>query len=264
MTKSVLASSRRLRRKRILLRVFFIFLLCLFLCVGFIAALFSFEKLQIKTITVKGMSALAAREVKVEVEKVISEKFLAIIPRNRIFWLPNELIKTRLLDRFERVKHVDIEKKGTSEILIKLIERKPAALLCRQENHRCFYLDETGFIFEEAPWFSSGVFVKFFDQRQNTPDRGEFLLIPPAFEEFFKFQSRLDNISKVREVYLGEEGFCKIYFSDAWHIILDRDDDLDIIYANFELFFREVLKDYEPGDLDYIDLRFGNKIYYKS
>ena len=263
MQYDVLVRGKWRRRKKSFLRAFLVFLIILFVFLGSIVGIFAWDKFKIKFVIVEGAFVLSENEIRKEIENIMSIKVLGIIPQDRIFSFPIKNARENLYSQFGRLSYVEIERNFPDKILIKVEERKPVAVLCLSVDKECFFIDKTSFVFESAPFFSSGVFVKFFDERDLRLGQREFLLEEEIFEKLLSFKKRLESNFQVIEIHLKDKDVCEFYMQDGWRLIFNEKDDLDLVYGNFMVFFKEIMDEYSNKNIEYIDLRFGNKVFYK-
>lgn len=246
-----------------LLRVFLFFSVIIFLLCGVSVGVFFIDKFKIKNIIISGNSFLKENEIRWRVESTMSAKIFGIIPQDRFFSFSPEKAKDDLLFQFGRLSSAEVIKDIPSTILVSVKERESFALLCLLNTKDCHFVDETGFIFEKAPFFSSGVFVKFFDERSAKPVEGQFLINQETLKRLFSFLDKVSAFFDVTEIYLDDDGVYKLRTVGGLDLILDKADDWDLVFSNFETFFGNY-KDSGHLDFEYIDLRFGNKVFYKT
>ncbi|MCX6747702.1 MAG: hypothetical protein NTW98_02020, partial [Candidatus Nomurabacteria bacterium] len=144
-----------------------------------------------------------------------------------------------------------------------------------EEEKNCYFMNEAGYIFDKAPYFSGNVYFKFFgvlDQKTENPLGQSYFP-----ENFSKMVSLLDSVKsfdlKPASLFIKEDMDIILYLKsntfspDSHKIIFNTNSDIPKILENLhasittEPLKSELKKKYE--DLLYIDLRFGNKIYYK-
>lgn len=143
------------------------------------------------------------------------------------------------------------------------IERNPFALLCKEEQ--CVYIDKDGYIFEKAPYFSGEIFLKFFDERDNNQGLAlnRVLLSKDQFENINKFKDLINHEEiYISAVFLKNDGNFEFKTTEGWLIKLDERNDQKISFENLKISLEQEIKE-KRKDLDYIDLRFGNKVFYK-
>ncbi|HDH04001.1 MAG TPA: FtsQ-type POTRA domain-containing protein [Candidatus Campbellbacteria bacterium] len=274
--KDILASSRKLRRKRIALRTGVLVIVALFLCAGFVG-LFYIQKFRIQKVSAKGNYALNKKEIIENISDSLNGKYFGIFPRDNIFIIPKEEIKSNLLAAFPRVKSVFLNRDFPNSLFVEIKERKPAALFCENNESalpalpnqgeptdkstyrqgKCSFVGEDGFIFGKAALFSGNVYLKFYREGGGN---GKTITQLKNLMEFVKLASK-ENI-KITKIILAGEELRKFYTSEGWYILLNNNNDTQITFENLKLALENKIKENRKY-LDYIDLRFGNKVYYK-
>lgn len=259
----ILKNTRRRKIKGRVLRVFFLFLIFTVVVISGVVYVFYIDKFKIKEVVINGEFILSEKDLRSEIDSVLTSKVLGLASLSRTFYFPKEKITANLLDKFERLEDVKIEKEFPSTILIDVTERTPVAILCLENSSDCFFLDKTAFIFEPAPLFSSGVYLKFFDMREQTnPEEKKFLLDQENFNRLLLFKKQLEDDFQASEIHLKNEGVYEIYMND-WYLILYEQDDWNLLYNNFMAFYKNLGSAQDIGDLEYVDLRFGKKVFFK-
>ena len=140
---------------------------------------------------------------------------------------------------------------------------------------KCYFLDEDGYIFDEAPYFSGEVYFKFYGDvliNADNPLGAHFL--KENFKQLVFFKNVLLDIGlKPAELYAGNDGDIEIFLSKGAFaaikpkIMLKADSNFQNAAENLEAALnteplQSDLKN-KYSSLLYIDLRFGNKVYYK-
>ncbi len=229
-----------------------------------IVALFYISKFRVNNIKVEGNEILNSEPIVSKAKEVIAGKYFYILPKDNIFIIPEEEIKSALSQDFLRIKNISIFADFPASLTVKIEERKPFALLCRKEVLECAFLDENGFIFEKAPYFSGSVFTKFFDDKntRDLPVGGNLI----GQEEFLRIRefaelARKENV-EITEIILKEDGICDFHTSEGWFMKASKEDDPKIVFENLKLTFENQIKD-KRSDLEYIDLRLNNKVFFK-
>jgi len=254
----ILASSKKLKRKRIASRAGLFVGCFLVLFVG-ISALFYIPKFRIQKISIQGNAVLKNEEIIFNVLSSLNGKYFGILPRDNVFILPKAEVSSNLLAGFSRVKSVHLEKDFPKSLSVAIVERKPIALHCQDDEEKtsCGFVDEDGVIFEDAPAFSDNVYVKFYNENGGKIEKIEW------FDEMLNFSKLVSsNNIKIRKVVLEKGGARKFYTSEGWYILINENDDIEAVFGNLRLALEKQIKN-NRRNLGYIDLRFGNKIYYK-
>ena len=117
--------------------------------------------------------------IKADVQKELAGYYLWFFPKTNIFLYPKKDISKVLHNTFFRLKDVSFSlgRSVTSEALknrktleVSVDERTAVYIWCDEEagspaittNQKCYFMDEKGYIFDGAPYFSGEVYFKFY------------------------------------------------------------------------------------------------------
>ncbi|MEK7569758.1 MAG: hypothetical protein AAB500_02630 [Patescibacteria group bacterium] len=271
--KNVLSSphllkSKKKRRRLAFGKTFFYLFLLTGVFVGLVYAS-SFSRFNIKGVEVIGAKVVDEAEIRKVAEEELSGKYLWLFPRSNFLIYPKSKMGDRLLDNFKTLKSATIKLTGEESLSIEITEREPRFIWCGrspEESGECYFMDEGGFIFAPAPYFSGNVYFKFFGDVGSVAPEG----VSFASSNFGKLSVYKDvaiNLGlDVSHFVVSQEGGAALYFqkkSGVARIIFPLDKDAEKTADNLALVLgSEDLKD-KLEALEYIDLRFGNKVYYK-
>lgn len=267
-----MVSSKKIKRKKFFLKALFLFVLFLIISAGVVWSLY-IPKLKIQKISVEGAEILSVEKIIANISDSIKSKYIFIIPKNHILIASKEEIANNLLSSFPRIKELTVNKNFPNSLAIIIKERQSAALLCGGENNppaggECAYIDEDGFVFEKAPYFSGEIFLKFFDERDVgnlvTTWKLSFQVVPKdQFRKLIDFKNYLfrENI-KIPSINLKKDGIYELQTNEGWVILLNERNDFRIAFENLKTALDSSIKENQKN-LEYIDLRFGNKVFYK-
>jgi len=280
-----LTELKKRRRKAVLNKILLslLGLVVLFFLFSYLSRL---KNLNIAEIQVIGNEIMDTGEIQATVEGEVAGKFLWLFPKGNILIYPQDSIKKTLLDKFKRIKKIDLSIEDNKTLIINVTERVAKYTWCGTEipgvgipqgsptpespTEKCFFLDEDGYIFDEAPYFSGEVYFKFFGQpvsvhnyfpQQNFNQLVSF--IDMLVEMKLKPVSLYITLNKDAEIFLSKGNTAKT----EPKIIFKLDADLENIGSNLKTALNtEPLKsdmNKRYSMLEYIDLRFGNKVYNK-
>lgn len=224
-----------------------------------------------------------ARIVRAEAVEVASEDFLLgkkwlVLPRAHTWWYPKEELRAELLKQFPRLLSVNLSTKWPGILVVKVKERTPQLLYCPSTS--CYFVDQNGVAYTESPTFSPGVFLEW--QASSTA-----LTIPATVSSAAEI-TRLLDIKKVivsaftllnlnhlnidnftatpdRDFIFTIEG-SGATSSAAWEILVDSETSPLILGNNLHAALVAILKESSTNTLpplQYVDLRFGKKVFYK-
>jgi hypothetical protein len=277
----IIEIKRRNRALRIKLGILFIFL---FIGIVWLLSFLSGVKnITINEITITGTHIVDQLEIEEVVRRNISGKYLYIFPKaNSIIYPHNKILKD-LEKSFPRIKTLSLYIDNLDTLRVEIVERKGEYLYCGiivPENkndigENCYFINNDGFIFDKAPYFSGNVFFKYYVSLDGVTDPMGKQILP--VENFYKIVRFVDAVSSLgfRPIYLemdSESGTNYLYLNHSSNgtkpkIIFKNDDDLSIIEENITIamkkkeFADEINSKYNA--LQYIDLRFKNKVLYK-
>ena len=265
------------KKKETILRkkIIFFVLSIIILFVGFVF-LSRIKNLNINNIEISGNKIIENKDIENIVNQNISGYYFWFLPKTNFLFYPNKKIKQDLTDNFKRIKNVSIQNKDFENLQINIEEREAKYIWCgeklpdeissldnKPENNQCSFMDESGYVFDSAPYFSDNVYLKIFGEINK--------------EIFPKIILFIENIkqNKIKPIamFFKNDGDVEIYLNsdkilvNAPKIIFKNNSNFEKILNNLETALdTEPLKtnfNKKYASLLYIDLRFGNKVYYK-
>ena len=259
-------SELKRHRRRVVLNKFFLSLIALLVIFASLVYLARLKQLNINGIEITGNKATDTEMIKASVEKDIAGYYLWVFPKTNILFYPENKIKDDLFLQFKRLKDITFSIKDGKILEVSVSEREAKYLWCEDTlPEKCYFMDEAGFIFDEAPYFSGEVYFKFYGMAT-----GDYFF-KENFQNFVLFKNTLENMGlKPVTLYVQENGDIKIFLSSVPtgpEVILKIDSDFQVVAENLEaaLTTEPLQSEFKNkyASLDYIDLRYGNKVYYK-
>lgn len=266
MRREIFASSRKSRRKKNTFKAV-IFFVAFLAGMTAIVSFFYIPFFKIKSISMSTDGIISIDAVTEIAEKELSGKHLSLFPKSNIFLLPKKNIAKSLVEGIPRIKTVRLDREFFDGLSIQIMERKNKALLCKKES--CAAVDEDGFVFEKTPYVSGGIIIKFYDQRGSeegeSPESatGKSMLLPAQFKKIMDFVGLVAKSGgEATEIFLKKEDIYEVMTKEGWRILINAKNEPDKAFANMMTAIESEIKE-KRKKLDYIDLRFGNKVYYK-
>ena len=258
---------KAIRRKILFITIFFIFVL-----VG-LSFLSKWQALNISDIKITGNKVIETKTIEDIVQGKISGNYLYFLPKTNFLFYPKKEIVEELTAKFKRIKDISINVSNLKTLNISLTERTALYTYCGvapaeldEKDQKCYFMDEDGFIFDEAPYFSGEVYTKFYG---NT---GPYFF-KPNFTKLVSLKDSFKSIGVKPVVFFVEDnGDIEVFLSSTTtqlgpFIIFKADADFTKIAENLQtVITTEPLQTEfknKYSSLLYIDLRFGNKVYYK-
>lgn len=252
MREDILVSSKRLKRGRIIRRYFKIFIIPFLLAV-FLIVLANLSWFRIQNIEVNGAEE-NEKIAKDLIKENLSGRIFLFFPADNIFLIDEQGLIQEIKNKFLVVESADLMTNFFSrEIKINIKNRQIFAFSCLEAE--CFYLDEKGVLFKQAPIVSGGIFLEVVasSSRQFKGDFYKISFLARKIEENLKE----DKLSKI---ILKDENSFELVFVSGLKIISDLETSPEKILRNLNIVLQNIK---DRKNLEYIDLRFGNKAYYK-
>lgn len=255
----------RRRQKRIVLAGILIFLTAaLAYAIHWVSYLPSYT---IQRIEVTGISTLDPQTIEARVREALGKDGGYVSSRN-LFWYDAHAIEKALEADMYHVARASVSRESTfsTTLRVAIDERAPFARWCAAESD-CYLIDETGFIFEHLAASTARDYVEPFVFWGGVASTSETLgaYVAPA-----RFPSALSILRA-----LGQAGYTSlraeidsdtdfsVLFEDGFRLYVSFGAEPPTLVRNLKLIFAsEPLKE-RLTDLEYIDLRFGNRIFYK-
>ncbi len=274
--RDVLNSPRLLelkkRRRRVVLNKILLSFFALALIFAGLVYISRISSLNIKSIEIVGNKVLDTESVKAAAEKELAGNYFWFFPKTNILFYPKNILKNKLHNEFKRLKDINLSVKNTKILEISVTERVASYVWCGDippqpgsgDKTRCNFLDNFGYMFDEAAYFSGDVYFKFYGAD----------LAKSNFEKLISFKKTLETMElKPTAIYLQNNGNIKIFLSTKNsggiepYIIFQTNSDFESVAENLQVALStEPLKSSfknKYSSMEYIDLRFGNKVYYK-
>lgn len=267
---------RREKRRARILRIVIIAILIIVVGAGLVL-LSRIRPILIDTVVVTGARVIEPTAIEASVRSNITGAHLYLFPKRNALIYPKRKILRQLRETFPRIETVTITQNGFQELDVTISEREGKYLWCgnvfpEPVGAHCYFMDHTGFIFTEAPYFSGTVYFKWYGGGKGDQPIGMTAFSPEIVTPLVSFIESVEDLgakpyalvavdAHTYELYLERTG------DVGPKIILSTKDDLVKIFDNLSSAFttdsfREVIKNKFAG-ISYIDLRYENKVYYK-
>jgi cell division septal protein FtsQ len=220
------------------------------------------DALTIDTVTVHGGETIQHSEVESVVRSRIEGTYLKLVPRAFAFTYPREEIISEV-NKVHRIKNVRIVRSGGDELLVEFDEYVPHALWCKtSDSSGCFFLDENGYSFSPAPTLVGGSFLRFVSIAK---DPSEHVQAFPE-EEYKRVHELVQKFAAAKwfvskaEIDAAGDAFLTIVDGGEFKVSLKQSAD-ETVSNLLTVLGSENFAHIKPGNFEYIDLRFGSKVF---
>jgi uncharacterized membrane protein (DUF485 family) len=268
--------AKRVSFRRRLITLFSILLLTII--IGFIFFV-QYPKYQLVTVVVSGNQIVSTEDITADVEQFLHGSYAYIIPHRNAFLYPKEKIVTSLQNSFPRLKNISVYRINHTTLAVVVTERRGYALWCGPHapvidmTAPCYFTDDTGKIISTAPYYSGNVYPRFFGGTNGSADPlGKSVVDEKQFQNLLAFSNRISGfglrIKAIDLVSPSESNFVLDIGNQKTAIIrfiptsnyTVLADNLAVALKKKE--FADKIKK-NLSSLEYFDLRFTNKVYYK-
>jgi len=250
------------------------FLLAVFMVFGL-----RLEQTRVSAIEIIGAEDGFTTKITDVVGRQISGMYALVIPKNSILFYPKENIESSIKTHYPVFKTVSLKIENFKKLVVSVTKREPYALWCQDRDDitasssvvlaDCYLIDETGYIFDIAP-----------QEKDNT-----FIIINGPLRESVSRNSQIGGrfpithilaLQNIRERFslagIEIEGFSVLSNGDyslttqsgvniLWTADTNARNLYETLYATLKT---DNLKErLDNGLIEYIDLRFKNKVFYK-
>jgi cell division septal protein FtsQ len=258
--QSRLKARKRRRRVRLLLAAVVLLVLCAAAAVG----LSYLPALLVTEVRVAGAQTLSTSTIQAFVRERIAGSYALMFPKRNIFLYPKKDINAELLASYPVLASADVHAGDFHTIAVNVVERTPRALWCVES--RCYFMDENGVVYGDAPTFSEPVYVSYFGTSTGASLPKQFLS-PVAFQAL---AALVDAVAQklpdetIGSVTIDDSKDVRVRFASGFELVFGLEDQAGDVFERFALALTsQPLAEHTLSDFDYLDLRFGDKLYYK-
>lgn len=235
---------------------------------------------QIDTIEIDGAHTVSVDAIREIIKNKLSGNYFFIYSRGNSYLFSRNEIEYALLETFPRLASAQVFRNGNHTIKVVVSERKPYALWCGEisdgsELPNCWFIDITGFVFDKAPAFSTGVYMEVYgklDEKNNRDIlRGVLPSVSFATANNFARLVRAEVGEPIRIAFKDEEEINLTIQSSQPYPFLSgvivrfkNENDPVLLLKNLLVAIRAQFPESIAlkKKLLYIDMRFGNKIFF--
>ncbi len=201
--------------------------------------------------------------VKQQVETELEGTYFGLIPKRFSLFYPQKAALAAVME-IERVKDVTISETDQKTLKVSFSEHKPHSLWCKTTlGADCLFLNSEGYAFGVAPDLSGGSFMRFITTGREPQLKETLVPSTLQYNNFFDLIDRLSfvgwfvssiEIDQIGDAFVTivEGGELKITLAASPSELVDN---LRVVLSSPE--FSSIA----PGSFEYIDLRFGDKVF---
>lgn len=284
---------KKKRNRKIVRYALIVFLLLLI--IGLTSYISFRPELRISKAVLTGGVLVTEEAVEEKSFSYMNGNYFWLFPKNNALWYSRKGLEKYLSDEFQRIATINIRRENFQTLAIQITERQPFAIWCdgvrlrstddeilssaersadREEgntednNPRCYFMDQNGTIFSEAPYFSGDAYFKYYGLvLDDSPIGKKYIASSTKFSEISDFISTTKKLSIGPQYLLAKEGDeFSLFIRGGGVIYFDTKEPLSVVGQNLEALLRTPALSsttYSNVPVEYIDLRYGNKLFYR-
>lgn len=267
MHKKVSYQSGKLAKRRRKLFIFRIILGVIFVVtlVGGTAYWSHADAFNVHAVAVEGTVFAPKDEIVALVEDHLVGSYWFWYARANFALLPRVAIARAIREAYPAVQSVDLDLRGMNALLIRIKEYEPVARWCADTRETdCYFVEEHGRLFSKEPLMNSYELIALHGLLSGEPI-GQTYVSADFVRDMVRFDELLAELelSVVRITTEDGESFT-LETEEGLELYVDKSDRISEVYNNLVTVVRqEAISKVQFRNIEYIDLRFGNKVVYK-
>ncbi len=223
----------------------------------------------ITSVTVSGGTTVPHELVEEKVEPVLSGAYALLVPRRFTYLLPYADI-IEAVNSIPRVHGASVVRSSNTEIAVTFQEYVPHALWCdsaeASTTPMCMFVDDQGFAYAEAPTLLGETLLRFVIEGRQ-PEKGTSVYDVDTLRKYTAFSDAITehHNHRLRAITETKDGDLLLHLSGGVNVFITKDESIQDAFEKIEsLFEAEEFAGRSMEEFEYIDLRFGNKIYVRE
>ena len=249
---------------------FFYRLSLLAFCAAVIYVMFFSRYLEILKIDVQGTVKTDAQALITLIKQQISGKYLNLIPKNNLLLLSKDKIVNQIMEDFKLIEKLKIRKIFPNALEVTVQERTLAMVL--KSNQNALEVDTQGLAFAEADLSANHLgeqeVIIFINEGDKEIEKNQKVLEADKVSYLLKMREQLKEnlgleIEKEIKTPQFISGDLRVKTIEGWMIFFDMNITLQKELNMLKVVLDEKVGGENRSNLEYVDLRTDNKVYYK-
>lgn len=272
-TKKLVSAKYAQRKRRVRAAKIFFFSASLIFVVASFSYVCRLPSQRIQAVEVSGNSFVAQQDIISLASSTLSGSYVWLFPKDAVLFYPRASLTSSILKAFPQISRLDVATVNWNTLSLTVTERKTVALWCAGEpdaSGSCYLTDADGFIFAKAPQFSDNVFLRYYGGEVHSDDPVGEKYLQNTFPEMNEFLHMLISAGIPAVGLISREGdeyeiLLKNSEGGTAKIFVDTPQPDEKLLINLSTVWKEKIAPMirTGKSLEYIDLRYGNKVYFK-
>jgi cell division septal protein FtsQ len=221
------------------------------------------SSLTITTVSITGGETIDHAVVEAAVQAQLEGAYLGLIPKRFVWWYP-EMAVYEAVRVVPRVKDPQVERTSGTELSVSFDEYVPFALWCVDRTDAdCLFIDETGYAFTAAPQLTGGALVRY-HSLGATPKVGDYMTSGEYLKTMTDFMRLSAHNAQIEISAVEFDSADDVFYilAGGGELRATLHDSAIQVFENLEAILgAKEFTHIKPGNFQYIDLRFGSKVF---
>jgi len=234
-----------------------------------IYTLFFSPFLEITAINISGNKSIKEELILEKINPQISGKYLNYINKDNLLLIRTGKIKKDILESFKIIRSVETKRKFPSGLEVQIFEREPKLVFCGAGE--CFILDENEEAYDRYALNEEGGknnFIVLTDESAKKINLGDFVLEKNYMEYILEIRDKLKEKTdlEIENNFMTPSLISKdirVKTKEGWEIYFNQDISLEKEGEMLKAILDKKVEKDQRADLEYVDLRIDNKVFYK-
>ena len=240
--------------------------------------------IEITNIAVVGTHAVDAEQVYDVANAGLGQRLLFSIRQSNSYFYPRTQIEQRIKALSTRVAYANVSFSDRHTLVATVAEYTPTFLYCRKvldekDNasstkevipRDCYYADEHGYVYASAPEYIGYPFVAIIASStvEGMPLSSPLGSVPIDIAAYKRIRVFVDQLARIgyttRAITLLDRDDVRLALDTPWSLLWTTTEKPELSASNLQVLLTSMNGDKKAkNEVREIDLRFGNKIFYK-
>lgn len=233
--------------------------------------------LRIERIEIRGQRLLAASELEAAVREMLGGSYFGAVPRNNFFFISGEELERGLVRRFSAIEQIAVDRIFPNRLAVNITERTLWGIYCDRpsarpepgadgvsaEERSCFYLDTRGIAYEELSDVRGWLLPVIYASR---PVKAGEQAVPASALRYFKEADAAAAAASARILSMRlattTADDVRLDLAEGWHLLVATSRPVSDWGRALATVLEQEIRG-RRSELEYVDLRFGAKVFYK-
>lgn len=220
------------------------------------------DSLTISNVTVRGGETIPHEQIEEIVRNQLAGTYLKFVPHTFAFTYPQKDIESKIRE-IKRIKDLKVVRQSGTDLQVEFTEYVPHSLWCgKSETDGCFFLDDHGYSFAPAPSLTGGSFMRFIAIAKD-PAEDVQAFSPEDYQKVHELVQLFADagwyVGKA-EIDLSGDAFFTVVDGGEFKVSL-RQSAKETVDNMLTVLNSEKFSHLQPGNFEYVDLRFGSKVF---